>query len=108
MPLPELTPEQLRDRLAAGETLQLIDVRQPEEYAYCRIEGSALIPLGDLPRRAEEIDDDRPVVLICHHGVRSMQALAYLQHRHERTNLLNLRGGIHAWSQRVDPSVAVY
>lgn len=106
--LPELTPEDLHTRLANGENLQLVDVRQPEEYAYCRIEGSVLIPLGELARRADEIDEDRPVVLICHHGVRSMQALAYLQHRLELTNLLNLRGGIHAWSVRVDPSVAVY
>ncbi|GAA4376680.1 rhodanese-like domain-containing protein [Hymenobacter koreensis] len=108
MTFPELTPEQLRDRLAAGENLQLIDVRQPEEFEYCRIEGSVLVPLDDLARRAEEIADDRPVVLICHHGVRSAQALAYLQHRHELTNLLNLRGGIHAWSVRVDPNVPVY
>ncbi|WP_400193579.1 rhodanese-like domain-containing protein [Hymenobacter sp. B81] len=108
MSLPELTPEQLRDRLAAGEALQLVDVRQPEEFAYCRIEGSLLLPLGELPRRAEELADDRPVVLICHHGVRSMQALAYLQHRHGLANLLNLRGGIHAWSIRVDPAVPVY
>ncbi|QNH62992.1 rhodanese-like domain-containing protein [Hymenobacter sediminicola] len=106
--LPELTPEQLHSRLQSGENIQLVDVRQPEEYAYCRIEGSELIPLGELARRADEVADDRPVVLICHHGVRSMQALAYLQHRHELTNLLNLRGGIHAWSLQVDPSVAVY
>ncbi|WP_243651157.1 rhodanese-like domain-containing protein [Hymenobacter gummosus] len=108
MSLPELTPEQLRARLDAGEALQLIDVRQPEEFEYCRIEGSQLIPLGELARRADEIRADQPVVLICHHGVRSMQALAYLQHRHDLTNLLNLRGGIHAWSVRVDPAVPVY
>ncbi|WP_022824274.1 rhodanese-like domain-containing protein [Hymenobacter norwichensis] len=106
--LPELTPEELHARLANGEDLQLIDVRQPEEYEYCRIEGSQLIPLGELPRHVEELDDTRPIVLICHHGVRSMQALAFLQHRHEMTNLLNLRGGIHAWSLRVDPTVAIY
>lgn len=106
--LPELTAPELHARLQSGDDLQLIDVRQPEEFAYCRIEGSILIPLGELARRAEEIDPDRPTVLICHHGVRSMQALAYLQHRHELTNLLNLRGGIHAWSTQVDPNVAVY
>ncbi|UYZ63004.1 rhodanese-like domain-containing protein [Hymenobacter weizhouensis] len=106
--LPELTPEELHARLQRGDDLQLIDVRQPEEFDYCRIEGSQLIPLGDLPGRAEEIDPDRPAVLICHHGVRSMQALGYLQHRLGLENLLNLRGGIHAWSLRVDPSVAVY
>ena len=106
--LPELSPEELHARLASGEDLQLIDVRQPEEYAYCRIEGSQLIPLGELAQRAEALDDTRPIVLVCHHGVRSMQALAFLQHRLELDNLLNLRGGIHAWSTRVDPSVAVY
>lgn len=108
MILPELTPEQLRQRLDAGEDLQLVDVRQPEEYDFCRIEGSLLIPLGELPRRADEISPERPVVLICHHGVRSMQALGYLQHRLGLHNLLNLRGGIHAWSTKVDPSVPVY
>ncbi|RSK45950.1 rhodanese-like domain-containing protein [Hymenobacter perfusus] len=106
--LPELTAPELHARLQNADDLQLIDVRQPEEYAYCRIEGSVLIPLGELAQRAGEIDPDRPTVLICHHGVRSMQALAYLQHRHELTNLLNLRGGIHAWSVQVDPSVAIY
>ncbi|SNR43699.1 MULTISPECIES: rhodanese-like domain-containing protein [Hymenobacter] len=106
--LPELTPEDLHARLQRGEDIQLIDVRQPEEYAYCRIGGSELIPLSELASRAEEIDPERPAVLICHHGVRSMQALAYLQHRHQLTNLLNLRGGIHAWSTRVDPNVPVY
>jgi rhodanese-related sulfurtransferase len=106
--LPDLTPEDLHARLQAGESLQLIDVREPEEYNYCRIEGSQLIPLGDIPARAGELATDRPVVLICHHGVRSAQALAYLQHRHGLLNLLNLRGGIHAWSGRVDPAVAVY
>lgn len=106
--LPELTAPELHARLQNADDLQLIDVRQPEEYAFCRIEGSILIPLGELAQRAGEIDPDRPTVLICHHGVRSMQALAYLQHRHELTNLLNLRGGIHAWSVQVDPSVAIY
>ncbi|OWP61409.1 rhodanese [Hymenobacter amundsenii] len=106
--LPELTPEALYSRLQSGEDLLLLDVRQPEEYEFCHIEGSQLIPLGELAARADEVPTDRPVVLICHHGVRSMQALAYLQHRHEHTNLLNLRGGIDAWSRRIDASVALY
>jgi len=106
--LPDLTPEDLHARQQRGEDLQLIDVREPMEYEYCRIEGSQLIPLGELPRHVEDIATDRPVVLICHHGVRSMQALAYLQHRHGLTNLLNLKGGIDAWSRQVDPEVPVY
>ncbi len=100
--------DNLHARLQRGEPLQLVDVREPEEYDYCRIAGSILIPLGDIPQQTEALATDRPIVLICHHGVRSAQALAYLQHRHGLTNLLNLRGGIHAWSVQVDPSVAVY
>ena len=106
--LPDLTPTALHARRLRGDDIQLIDVREPLEYDYCRIAGSQLIPLGELPRRAQEIAPDRPVVLICHHGVRSAQALAYLQHRHGLTNLLNLRGGIDAWSREVDPQVPVY
>ena len=106
--LPDITPTALHARLAAGEDIQLIDVREETESDYCRIAGSVLIPLGEVPRRAAEIRADGPVVLICHHGVRSAQALGYLQHRLGRENLLNLRGGIDAWSQEVDASVAIY
>jgi rhodanese-related sulfurtransferase len=106
--LPDLTPAALHARLAAGEDIQLVDVREEMEYAYCRIAGSVLIPLGEVPRRAAEIRAEGPVVLICHHGVRSAQALGYLQHRLARQNLLNLKGGIDAWSREVDASVPVY
>ncbi len=106
--LPDITPTALHARLAAGEDIQLIDVREEMEFDYCRIAGSVLVPLGEVPRRATEIRAEGPVVLICHHGVRSAQALGYLQHRLGRENLLNLRGGIDAWSQEVDASVPVY
>ena len=106
--LPDITPLALHARLQAGEDIQLIDVREPMEFEYCQLAGSQLLPLGELPRRAEEVRAEGPVVLICHHGVRSAQALAYLQQRHGRQNLLNLRGGIDAWSRLVDPAVAVY
>jgi rhodanese-related sulfurtransferase len=106
--LPEITPQALYARLQAGEDIQLIDVREPMEFDYCQLAGSQLLPLGELPRRADEVRSQGPVVLICHHGVRSMQALAYLQQRHSRQNLLNLKGGIDAWSRLVDPAVAIY
>ena len=109
MLLPEITPTALLARLAAGEDLQLIDVREEMEYDYCRIAGSHLLPLGEVPRRAEaEIRRRGPVVLICHHGVRSAQALGYLHHRLGYENLLNLKGGIDGWSREADPSVPVY
>jgi rhodanese-related sulfurtransferase len=106
--LPDLTPAALHARLAAGEDIQLVDVREEMEFDYCRIAGSLLIPLGEVPRRAAEIRAEGPVVLICHHGVRSAQALGYLQHRLGRENLLNLRGGIDAWSREVDAGVPLY
>ena len=83
-------------------------MREDVEFAYCQLPGSVLIPLGEVPRRAAEIRSTGPVVLICHHGVRSAQALGYLQHRLGRENLLNLKGGIDAWSLSVDPSVPLY
>jgi rhodanese-related sulfurtransferase len=106
--LPDLTPEALHAAQLAGNTYILLDVREPEEFAYCHLPGSILIPLGELMARADEVPTEAPVVLICHHGVRSAQALAYLQQRRGHRNLFNLRGGIHAWSMRVDPSVPVY
>lgn len=105
---PEISPEDLRRRLQAGDDLQLVDVRQPEEYDYCHLPGSLLLPLDELPRRAAEIRAEGPVVVICHHGVRSAQALGYLRQRLGRTNVLNLRGGVDAWTARVDPAFPRY
>jgi rhodanese-related sulfurtransferase len=104
----EITPLALHARLQAGDDIQLIDVREPMEFDYCQIAGSQLLPLGEVPRRADEIRSEGPVVLICHHGVRSAQALLYLEQRHGRTNLLNLKGGIDAWSLQVDATVPIY
>ena len=109
MLLPDLTPAALHARLQAGEDFQLIDVREDVEFAYCHLPGSHLLPLGELPRRAPaEVRRQGPVVLICHHGVRSVQALGYLTQRLGYENLLNLRGGIDAWSREVDASVPLY
>ncbi|MBF9239148.1 rhodanese [Hymenobacter sp. BT683] len=104
----EISPEELHRRLQAGDDLQLVDVRQPEEFDYCHLPGSLLLPLDEMPRRAAEIRPDGPVVLICHHGVRSAHALGYLRHRLGRTNLLNLRGGVAAWAEQVDPAFPRY
>ena len=109
MPLPDLTPAQLHARLLTHDDLQLVDVREDVEFAFCHLPGSLLLPLGELPRRAAaEIRRTGPVVLICHHGVRSAQALNYLQQRLGYDNVLNLRGGIDAWSQQVDAGVPRY
>jgi len=103
-----ISPADLRARLAAGDDVQLVDVREDFEFDYCHLPGSRLIPLDELPRRAAEIRATGPVVLICHHGVRSAQALSYLRQLLGHQNLLNLRGGLHAWSREVDADFPRY
>ncbi|UOQ98521.1 rhodanese [Hymenobacter sp. 5317J-9] len=104
----EITATELHRRLQAGHDLQLIDVREPEEYDYCHLPGSQLVPLSEFTRRTAEIREEGPVVVICHHGVRSGQAAGYLRQRLGRTNVLNLRGGVAAWAEQVDPAFPTY
>ena len=85
----------------------LLDVREPWEFEKCRIEGSRLIPLSQLPARLGELDPGRTTVVICHHGVRSLRAAAYLEHC-GFPDVVNLSGGIDAWARTVDPAMAVY
>lgn len=105
--LTEITATELKQRLDRQEDLQVIDVREEHEFLICNL-GGVLIPLGEMPRQAHRIAIDRPVVVICHHGFRSAQAIHFLQQRHGYTHLLNLKGGIHAWATQVDPAMAVY
>lgn len=107
-PALEISPEELHRRLQAGDDLQLVDVREPEEYAYCHLPGSLLLPLDEVTRRVAEIRTEGPVVLICHHGVRSAHALSYLRQHLGRTNVLNLRGGVDAWTEKVDSEFPRY
>jgi rhodanese-related sulfurtransferase len=102
-----LTVEQLKARLDRGEELVLLDVRNVPEWEYCRLPGATLIPLGELARRHGELDPARETVVLCHHGVRSQHAIAFLRQR-GFTKLLNLAGGIHAWAERIDPAMPRY
>jgi adenylyltransferase/sulfurtransferase len=102
----DIAPVELQRRLAGGE-VELIDVREPHEWAICRIEGALLVPLGQLPGRLHELDSARTYVLHCKSGARSARAVAQLKQAGFR-RVLNLRGGILAWSREVDPSVPVY
>ena len=85
----------------------LIDVREHWEWALAKIAGATHLPMGEIPARIEEIDPAHPAVVICHHGVRSLQVVAYLQ-RMGFDNLHNLQGGIDAWSKTVDRAVPLY
>lgn len=104
----EITPTQLHEKLTAGQQLQLLDVREPAEFAICHLKESKLIPLGEIPKRSAEIDPEAEVIVICHHGFRSAQAIQFLSQRFGYTNLINLKGGIHAWAEQIDPEMPVY
>jgi rhodanese-related sulfurtransferase len=87
---------------------KLVDVREPWEFATTSIEGSLQMPMGEVPTRAQkELDVDERLVIICHHGVRSMNVTAWLR-RQGFEKAQSLRGGIDAWSVEVDPKVARY
>ena len=92
---------------AARERPVLLDVREPWEYEKARIEGSQLVPMREVPARVAEIDEDKEVVAICHHGGRSMQVAMFLEKQGFK-RVHNLTGGIDAWSRTVDPSVPTY
>ena len=104
----EITPEEVKCKLDAKEAFTLLDVREPWEFETACIDGAKLMPMGDVPSRAhQELDPDDHVVVICHHGVRSMNVTAWLrQQGFEKAQ--SMRGGIDAWSQRVDEKVQRY
>jgi rhodanese-related sulfurtransferase len=85
----------------------LLDVREPWEFATCRLDGSVSIPMGDVPKRIDEIDLDAPLVCICHHGARSMQVAAFLAAR-GANDIHNLTGGVAAWAHQVDATFPTY
>lgn len=104
----EITATELKSRMDAGDDIQLIDVRQPDEYAFAKIDGAKLIPLGEIVRRMGELDEMRETVLQCKMGGRSAKAIELLQAAGYQGELKNLRGGITAWSNEVDPKVPKY
>ena len=102
------SPSQLQDYLASTENAPLLlDVREPWEYERCHIEGSTLIPMGDLNAKLAELDPQRETVVICHHGIRSRHVGMQLEHI-GFTNIINLAGGVNAWARDVDPQMAIY
>jgi len=108
--LPEIgniDPVTLKARLARGESVFVLDVREPVEIAIAPFPGAIHIPMGDIPSRLTELDPEREIVMVCHHGVRSAQVAMYLA-RMGFERILNLAGGIDAWSESADPSTPRY
>jgi adenylyltransferase/sulfurtransferase len=104
--VPEMTPRELKQRLDRGDDLFVLDVREPHEYQICNINGY-LLPLGDLPRRVNELDSSREIVAHCRSGKRSADAAEFLRKAGFR-KIWNLKGGILAWADEVDPSMPKY
>jgi len=103
----EITPVELKQKLDAGEKPFILDVREPNEYQINKIPGSTLIPLGELPRRYQELDPEREIVAHCKMGGRSAKAVEYLRSVGFK-KIKNLRGGILEWIDKVDPSQPKY
>ncbi|MCA1978275.1 MAG: sulfurtransferase [Thiobacillus sp.] len=103
----QFRPAELAAYLAAGHTPVLLDVREPWEAGICRLPGSVLIPMRDLPARLAELNKDAETVVICHHGVRSYHAARYLETA-GFSAVINLAGGMAAWSDEVDPAMPRY
>jgi adenylyltransferase/sulfurtransferase len=105
--IPELEPRALAQRLALGDAPFVLDVREEWEFAIAQLPGATLVPLGEVMTAPPALPHDRDIVVYCHHGVRSRQAAHRLQAA-GYTRLFNLRGGIDAWSEEVDPAVRQY
>jgi sulfur-carrier protein adenylyltransferase/sulfurtransferase len=105
--IPTMSAHELKRKMDAREPFELIDVREAFEYEIARIDGAKLIPLGEIAERADELQREQPIVVHCHSGRRSAEAVRQLQQR-GFANVYNLEGGIDAWSDEIDPSVPKY
>lgn len=104
----EITPTELKEYLTiANPPPLLLDVREPAEFAICRIDGSRHIPMSQIPEAQETLDPEQEIIVICHHGARSARVASYL-HQIGFSKVFNLAGGIHAWASEVDPNMQTY
>lgn len=102
-----LNAQELKKRLDAAEPPRVLDVREAWEVQVCALPGSQHIPMRDIPERLAEIDRDRDMVVLCHHGVRSLAVANFLA-GHGYARIYNLDGGIDAWAKEVEPGMAKY
>lgn len=104
----EITAIELKRLMDENNDVQLIDVRQPNEFAFAKIEGAKLIPLGEIVQRMGELDETKEAIIQCKAGGRSAQAIQFLKMSGYTGRLSNLKGGITAWSNEVDPTIPKY
>jgi rhodanese-related sulfurtransferase len=106
----EITPHEIQRRLSAGETLILIDVREPAEFQIAHIAGAQLVPMGSVPtqlQRLEAASDEATLIVYCHHGIRSLNVVHWLREQGVAA-CQSMVGGIDRWSLEIDPSVPRY
>ncbi len=106
----EQTPQETQSRMQSERKVELIDVREPEEFAAARIEGSRLIPMQTVPENLQQLEamaDDADLAILCHHGVRSLNVAAWLRQRGIE-NCFSVTGGIDRWSREIDPEIPRY
>ena len=104
----EISAADAKQEMDNDSSIQLIDVRQPDEFAFAKIEGSKLIPLGDIIKRMDELDPTHEAIIHCKMGGRSAKAIEMLKQAGYTGNLKNMKGGITAWSNEVDPTIPKY
>lgn len=107
MTMTHISAKALQKRLANGDPLFLLDVREPREFRIAHIAGSVSMPLAMIPLRLNELNPEQEIVAICHHGMRSQQAARYLEQQGFK-KLINLNGGIDAWARECEPSMQRY
>jgi adenylyltransferase/sulfurtransferase len=104
----EITPSEVKELIDRGAPVRLIDVREPAEHDICRIGGARLIPMRSIPEHLNELDSaDSPIVVFCHHGIRSLSVVDWLR-RQGLDNCRSMAGGIDLWSLQVDGTVPRY
>ena len=107
-PKKSMTVRELHQMIERQENIFILDVRNLNEYEICRIENSVFIPMSNIPTNIKHIPKDKTVVVYCHHGFRSASVIEYLSQNHGFMNLQNLMGGINAWANEIDDTMAVY
>jgi rhodanese-related sulfurtransferase len=104
----QLGPLELRNYLAqTDQPPLLLDVREPWEFDTCHIAGSHLLPMGQITQEIDQLDPQREIVVICHHGIRSRHVAYYLE-QNGFTNVINLEGGVERWAVEIDPGMKRY
>jgi len=103
----QLTAEQLKDYLETGKKPVILDIRETWEYEICHLENSLNINMSQIPAKMDELNPEEEIVVLCHHGIRSLQVAEYLKSQ-GFINLINLEGGIDAWAKSVDTTMSQY